>query len=89
LGFFTSHRDHDLHRERPADPQSDQSDPVAVRFHAAGPEALLCVILGGGVLAGAIGVVCFCAALKKGTLSQVMPIAFTSLLFGVLLAVAV
>jgi transporter family protein len=53
----------------------------------AGSKSLLYVILGGGVLAGAIGMLCFYAALKAGSLSQVMPIAFTSPLFGVLLAV--
>ena len=58
-------------------------------LHAAGPKALMHVILGGGVLAGAIGMLCFYAALKAGSLSQVMPIAFTSPLFGVLLAVIV
>lgn len=58
-------------------------------LHAAGPKALLYVILGGGVLAGAAGMLCFYAALKAGTLSQVMPIAFTSPMFGVLLGVIV
>ena len=57
--------------------------------HAAGPRAMLYVALGGGVLAGAVGMLCFYAALKAGSLSQVMPIAFTSPLFGVLLAVIV
>ncbi len=58
-------------------------------LHTAGPKALLYVVLGGGVLAGAVGMFCFYAALKAGSLSQVMPIAFTSPLFGVLLAVIV
>jgi len=53
----------------------------------AGSKSLLHVILGGGVLAGAVGMLCFYAALRGGSLSQVMPIAFTSPLFGVLLAV--
>jgi transporter family protein len=53
----------------------------------AGSKSLLYVILGGGVLAGAVGMLCFYAALRAGSLSQVMPIAFTSPLFGVLLAV--
>jgi len=56
---------------------------------AAGTMPLLYVVLGGGVLAGAGGMLCFYAALKAGSLSQVMPIAFTSPLFGVLLAVIV
>jgi len=55
----------------------------------AGSKSLLYVILGGGVLAGAVGMLCFYAALRAGSLSQVMPIAFTSPLFGVLLAVIV
>ena len=53
----------------------------------AGPKALLYAILGGGVLAGAIGMLCFYVALKGGSLGQVMPIAFTSPLFGVLMGV--
>ncbi|MBU1050217.1 EamA family transporter [Candidatus Bipolaricaulota bacterium] len=52
----------------------------------AGPRPVLYVVLGGGVLAGAIGMLCFYVALKGGALSQVMPIAFTSPLFGVLMA---
>ena len=52
----------------------------------AGPKPLLYVILGGGVLAGAVGMLCFYVALKGGSISQVMPIAFTSPLFGVLMA---
>jgi transporter family protein len=46
------------------------------------------VVLGGGVLAGTVGMFCFYAAIKGGALSQVMPIAFTSPLFGVALAMA-
>ena len=53
----------------------------------AGTKPLLYAILGGGVLAGAIGMLCFYVALKGGSLSQVMPIAFTSPLFGVLMGV--
>ena len=52
----------------------------------AGPRPLLYVVLGGGVLAGAVGMLCFYVALKGGSLSQVMPIAFPSPLFGVLMA---
>jgi len=55
----------------------------------AGPKALLHVVLGGGVLAGAVGMLCFYVALKGGSLGQVMPIAFTSPLFGVLMAVII
>jgi len=52
----------------------------------AGTKALLLMILGGGVLAGSIGMLCFYAAIKAAPLSKVMPIAFTSPLFGVLIA---
>ena len=55
----------------------------------AGTKPLLYIILGGGVLAGAAGMLCFYVALKGGTISQVMPIAFTSPLFGVLMAVLI
>ncbi|MFZ6026713.1 MAG: EamA family transporter [Chloroflexota bacterium] len=53
----------------------------------AGPKALLMMVLGGGVVAGAIGMLCFYAALKGAPLTQVMPIAFTSPLFGALMGV--
>jgi transporter family protein len=51
----------------------------------AGPKALLYMILGGGVLAGAVGMTLFYAAIKGASLSNVMPIAFTSPLFGALM----
>ena len=51
----------------------------------AGPKALLYMIVGGGVLAGAVGMLCFYTALKGAPLTQVMPIAFTSPLFGALM----
>jgi transporter family protein len=51
----------------------------------ASPKALL--MIGGGVVAGSIGMLCFYAALKGAPLSQVMPIAFTSPLFGALMGV--
>ncbi len=51
----------------------------------AGTKSLLMMVLGGGVLAGALGMLSFYAALKGAdTLAQVMPIAFTSPLFGAL-----
>jgi transporter family protein len=53
----------------------------------AGTPALLYMILGGGVLAGAVGMLCFYASLKGAPLSQVMPIAFTAPMFGALAAV--
>jgi transporter family protein len=51
----------------------------------AGPKALWMMVLGGGVVAGAVGMLCFYAAIKGAPLNRVMPIAFTSPLFGVLM----
>jgi len=51
----------------------------------AGSKPVAMMVLGGGVLAGAIGMLCFYAALKGAPLGRVMPIAFTSPLFGVLM----
>ncbi len=56
---------------------------------AAGPGALLSLVVGGGIVAGSVGMLCFYAALKGAPLGQVMPIAFTSPLFSVLMAVLV
>ena len=53
----------------------------------AGSKALLMMIIGGGVVAGSVGMLCYYAAIKGAPLSQVMPIAFTSPLFGVLMGV--
>src|SRR5512133_2180449 len=53
----------------------------------AGPKALLMMILGGGVVAGAVGMLCFYAALKGAPLTRVMPIAFTSPFFGALMGI--
>ena len=53
----------------------------------AGSKALLMMILGGGVVAGSLGMLCFYAALKGAPLTQVMPIAFTSPFFGALMGV--
>lgn len=53
----------------------------------AGPKALTMMVLGGGVLAGAAGMLCFYAAIKGAPLSRVMPIAFTSPLFGALMGI--
>ena len=52
----------------------------------AGPRALVYMIVGGGVVAGSLGMLCFYAALKGAPLTRVMPIAFTSPLFGAALA---
>lgn len=51
----------------------------------AGSKALLYMIIGGGVVAGAVGMLCFYAAIKGAPLTRVMPIAFTSPLFGALM----
>ncbi len=51
----------------------------------AGPKALLYMVIGGGVVAGAVGMLCFYTALKGAPLTKVMPIAFTSPLFGALM----
>lgn len=53
----------------------------------AGAKPILMMALGGGVLAGAIGMLCFYGALKGAPLGRVMPIAFTSPLFGVIMGV--
>jgi len=52
----------------------------------AGGRALIYLVIGGGVVAGSVGMLCFYAALKGAPLNRVMPIAFTSPLFGVLAA---
>ena len=64
------------------------SSPQWKTIASAGTRPLLYIILGGGVLAGTVGMFCSYAAIKGGVLSQVMPIAFTSPLFGVALAMA-
>ena len=53
----------------------------------AGSKSLLMMIVGGGVVAGAIGMLCYYAAIKGAPLNQVMPIAFTSPLFGALMGI--
>ena len=53
----------------------------------AGPKALLMMGIGGGVVAGAVGMLCFYAAIKGAPLTQVMPIAFTSPFFGALMGI--
>ncbi len=51
----------------------------------AGSKAILYMVIGGGVVAGAAGMLCFYTAIKGAPLSRVMPIAFTSPLFGALM----
>ncbi len=53
----------------------------------AGPKALTYMIIGGGVVAGAAGMLCFYMAIKGAPLTKVMPIAFTSPLFGALMGI--
>jgi len=53
----------------------------------AGTKALLYMVIGGGVVAGAIGMLCFYTALKGAPLTRVMPIAFTSPLFGAVMGI--
>lgn len=54
----------------------------------AGTRALFYMIVGGGIVAGSVGMLSFYAAIKGAPLSRVMPIAFTSPLFGALLGFA-
>ena len=53
---------------------------------AAGMRPLLYMVIGGGILAGSVGMLCFYAAVKGAPLTKVMPIAFTSPLFGAVIA---
>ena len=53
----------------------------------AGSKSLTMMIIGGGVVAGAVGMLCFYTALKGAPLNRVMPIAFTSPLFGALMGI--
>ncbi len=55
----------------------------------AGTKSLLYMVIGGGVVAGALGMLFFYTALKSGSITRVMPIAFTSPLFGALLALTI
>jgi transporter family protein len=52
-----------------------------------GSEALLYMVIGGGVVAGAIGMLCYYAAINGAPLGKVMPIAFTSPLFGAVMGI--
>ena len=53
----------------------------------AGSKAILMMVIGGGIVAGSIGMLCYYAAIKGAPLNKVMPIAFTSPLFGVLMGI--
>lgn len=53
----------------------------------AGTKPLLYIIIGGGIVAGSAGMLCYYSAIKGAPLGKVMPIAFTSPLFGVLMGI--
>jgi transporter family protein len=55
----------------------------------AGAKSLLMMVVGGGIIAGSVGMLSFYAALRgASSLTQVMPIAFTSPLFSAIMSVA-
>ncbi len=53
----------------------------------AGTKSLLMMVIGGGIVAGSIGMLCYYAAIQGAPLTKVMPIAFTSPLFGALMGI--
>jgi bacterial/archaeal transporter family protein len=53
----------------------------------AGPKALTMMVIGGGIVAGSLGMLFFYTAIKGAPLTRVMPIAFTSPLFGALMGI--
>lgn len=53
----------------------------------AGPKALTMMVVGGGIVAGSLGMLFFYTAIKGAPLTRVMPIAFTSPLFGALMGI--
>lgn len=61
------------------------SSPQWKTVSQAGSKALLYMVIGGGIVAGAVGMLCFYTAIKGAPLTKVMPIAFTSPLFGALM----
>ncbi len=54
----------------------------------AGTRALLYMVIGGGIVAGSVGMLCYYTAIKGAPLTRVMPIAFTSPLFGAIMGLA-
>lgn len=54
---------------------------------SAGSKALIYMVIGGGVIAGSVGMLCYYLAIKGAPLGKVMPIAFTSPLFGALMGI--
>lgn len=65
------------------------SGPALRQLAGAPPRSLLAIAIGGGVIAGGVGILCFYAALRAAPIQQVMPIAFTSPLFGVAAALLI
>ena len=63
------------------------SFPQWKTLHQAGSKAIIMMVLVGGVVVGALGMLCFYAAIKGAPLGRVMPIAFTSPLFGALMGI--
>lgn len=63
------------------------SSPQWKAIGSAGWRSISSVAVGGGVVAGSLGMLCFYAALKEAPLSRVLPIAFTSPLFGAAMGV--
>ncbi len=61
------------------------SFPEWKQIPAAGTKALLYMVIGGGIVAGSVGMLCYYLAIKGAPLGKVMPIAFTSPLFGALM----
>ncbi|MEQ8171306.1 MAG: EamA family transporter [Candidatus Eremiobacterota bacterium] len=64
------------------------SFPLWQSVTQAGTKPLLYLIIGGGVIAGSAGMLCFYAAIHTGELSRVIPVAFgLTPLFGYILGV--
>jgi bacterial/archaeal transporter family protein len=61
------------------------SFPEWKQIPSAGTKALLYMVIGGGIVAGSVGMLCYYLAIKGAPLGKVMPIAFTSPLFGALM----
>jgi transporter family protein len=55
----------------------------------ASARSLVMLVVGGGLVAGSLGMLCFYVAIKGAPLSRVMPIAFTAPLFGALMGICV
>ena len=53
----------------------------------AGTKSILMMVIGGGIVAGSIGMLCYYAAISSAPLTKVLPIAFTTPLFGALMGI--